>query len=120
MLHVVKKNVNITPQSPSFARNTTNTLSYMSPHPLCVQPTVFFYYLCIFLTIIGLATAGPLAYGICQTGCNAVAVACYAAAGFTFGTVTGGAGIPAVIAGCNTALGVCMAACIAAGCAPTP
>ncbi|KAG3199231.1 hypothetical protein PC128_g5441 [Phytophthora cactorum] len=34
--------------------------------------------------------AGPLAYGICQTGCNAVAAACYAAAGAVFGTVTGG------------------------------
>lgn len=33
-----------------------------------------------------LASAGPLAYGICQTGCNAVVVACYAAAGATFGT----------------------------------
>ncbi len=64
-------------------------------------------------------TAGPLAYGICQTGCNAVVVACYAAAGFTFGTVTAGAGIPAVLVGCNSALGVCMAGCIAAGFAPT-
>lgn len=63
--------------------------------------------------------AGPLAYGICQTGCNAVVVACYAGAGFTFGTVTAGAGIPAVLVGCNTALGVCMAACVAAGFAPT-
>lgn len=67
-----------------------------------------------------MAESGPLAYGICQTGCNAMVVACYAAAGFTFGTVTAGAGIPAAIVGCNSALGVCMAACIAAGFAPTP
>lgn len=33
-----------------------------------------------------IVSAGPLAYAICQTGCNAMAVACYAAAGFTFGT----------------------------------
>lgn len=33
-----------------------------------------------------IASAGPLAYGICQTGCNAVVVACYTAGGFTFGT----------------------------------
>ncbi|EFX62814.1 hypothetical protein DAPPUDRAFT_309423 [Daphnia pulex] len=64
--------------------------------------------------------AGPLAYGICQSGCNAVVVACYAAGGFTFGTVTAGAGIPAAIIACNAGLGVCMAACIAAGFAPTP
>jgi len=64
--------------------------------------------------------AGPLAYGICQTGCNGLAVACYAAAGFTFGTVTTGAGIPAVPVGCNASLGACMVTCIAAGCTPTP
>lgn len=29
--------------------------------------------------------AGPLAYGICQSVCNALAVSCYAAAGYTFG-----------------------------------
>jgi hypothetical protein len=54
---------------------------------------------------------GITAYGICQTGCNGVAVACYAAAGFTFGTVTGGVGVPASIIGCNVALGACMASC---------
>lgn len=84
----------------------------------------------IFLTVLLTASplpevfAGPLAYGICQTGCNAVVVACYAAAGFTFGTgenpkvfypikvyyylissVTAGAGVPAVIIGCNAGLG---------------
>ena len=64
--------------------------------------------------------AGPLSYGICQTGCNALAVACYAAAGFTFGTVTAGTGVPAVILGCNAGLGICMGSCIAAGFAPTP
>jgi hypothetical protein len=64
--------------------------------------------------------AGPLAYGVCQTGCNAIVVACYAAAGFTFGTVTGGAGVPASIVACNASLGTCMAACVAAGFAPTP
>jgi hypothetical protein len=31
------------------------------------------------------ATAGPLAYGLCQAGCSTVVVACYAAAGVTFG-----------------------------------
>lgn len=67
-----------------------------------------------------LASGGPLAYGICQTGCNGVAVACYAAAGFTFGTVTAGTGVPAVILGCNAALGSCMVSCVAAGFAPTP
>jgi hypothetical protein len=65
-------------------------------------------------------TAGPLSYAICQTGCNTLAVSCYAAAGFTFGTVTAGVGIPAAIMGCNAGLGVCMAACVAAGCSPIP
>ncbi|EFX79607.1 hypothetical protein DAPPUDRAFT_319502 [Daphnia pulex] len=78
--------------------------------------TLFFLFgLLPFVTV-----AGPLAYGIYQSGCNAVVVACYAAGGFTFGTVTAGAGIPAAIIACNAGLGVCMAACIAAGFAPTP
>ena len=63
---------------------------------------------------------GPAAYGICQTGCNTVWVACVAGAGGTAGVSTGGVGVPAAIAACNTAQGVCMAACIAAGLAPTP
>jgi hypothetical protein len=46
-------------------------------------------------------------------------VACYAAAGVTFGTVTAGVGTPVAIVACNAGLGVCMAACVAAGCAPT-
>ena len=64
--------------------------------------------------------AGPAAYGICQAGCAGVTVACYAAAGAVFGTVTAGAGTPAVILGCNAAFGKCSVACIAAGFAPTP
>ncbi len=81
-----------------------------------VKTVVFF----ILITIVQEADSGPLAYGICQTGCNAIVVACYAAAGYTFGTVTLGAGVPAVIIACNAGLGTCMVACIAAGCTPTP
>lgn len=66
------------------------------------------------------ANCGPLAYAICQTGCNAVVVACYAAAGFTFGTVTAGVGAPAAVVACNAALGLCMSGCVAAGFTPTP
>jgi putative effector of murein hydrolase len=70
----------------------------------------------IFLVfLVESVNTGIIGYGLCQTGCNAVAVACYAAAGFTFGTVTHGAGVPAVIVGCNAALGYCMTCCIAAG-----
>ncbi|CAN0379865.1 unnamed protein product, partial [Hapterophycus canaliculatus] len=47
----------------------------------------------------------------CFERCNGVAVACYAAAGATFGVATGGAAVPAVIVGCNSALGACMASC---------
>lgn len=89
-----------------------------------------------------IAHAGPLAYGICQTGafisrtlpqgdgsterlcdavgCNTVTVACYAGAGFVFGTVTAGVGTPAVIVACNVALGQCSAACALIALAPTP
>jgi len=47
-------------------------------------------------------------------------VACYSAAGFTFGTVTAGAGVPAAIIACNAALGTCMAGCAALLITPTP
>lgn len=73
--------------------------------------------LAIFPTAI---LAGPAAYGICQAGCSSVVVACYAGAGFTFGTVTAGAGVPAAIVACNTAYGTCQAACAAVLLAPTP
>ncbi|KAK0204044.1 hypothetical protein DFS33DRAFT_1336384 [Desarmillaria ectypa] len=69
-----------------------------------------FAFLVTSLALAPQAYAGPIAYGICQTGCNVVAVACYAAAGFTFGTVAAPAAPPAIV-GCNTALGTCSAAC---------
>lgn len=77
------------------------------------------------LVVLGLTAspqvnAGPLAYGICQTGCNALVVACYTAAGAVFGTVTVGVGTLPAIVGCNIAQGTCMAHCVAAGLAPTP
>ena len=74
----------------------------------------------VFLALPGITDGGPVAYGICQSGCNALVVSCYASAGFTFGTVTAGAGAPAAIVACNAGLGTCMAACVAAGFAPAP
>jgi hypothetical protein len=80
--------------------------------------TAIFFSIIIFMS--SCIEAGPAAYGICQAGCATVAVACYAAAGAVFGTVTAGAGTPAVILACNLAFGKCSAACIAAGFLPTP
>lgn len=73
------------------------------------------------LTSLALATsvtAGPLAYAGCQAGCSALVTACYAGAGFTFGTVAAPAA-PAAIVACNTAFGTCQAACAAALLVPT-
>lgn len=64
-------------------------------------------------------TAGPAGYGVCQAGCSAVVMACYTAAGFTWGA-TLGATAPATIIGCNTAYGACQAACAAVLLAPVP
>ncbi|KZP33060.1 hypothetical protein FIBSPDRAFT_847674 [Athelia psychrophila] len=65
------------------------------------------------------ALGGPLAYALCQTGCNGLAVACYAGAGFTMGVAIVAAP-PAIIA-CNLALGTCMATCATVALlAPTP
>ncbi|KIM37591.1 hypothetical protein M413DRAFT_448389 [Hebeloma cylindrosporum] len=64
---------------------------------------------------------GPIAYGICQTGCNAVVVACYSAAGATFGTVVAAIAAPPALLACNAALGTCSAACATVALlAPTP
>lgn len=73
------------------------------------------------LLLLSQIDAGPIGAGICYAGCAAVAVACFAAAGFTFGTVPGAviAATPA-LAACNTAFGVCEAACVAALVAPIP
>jgi hypothetical protein len=79
-----------------------------------------FLVLVLLLLSLSVVHSGPLSYAICQTGCNALAVACYGAAGVTFGTVTAGAGIPAAIVACNAGLGVCMSACVAAGLSPIP
>ena len=57
--------------------------------------------------------ASLASYGLCQTACNAGACACYGSAGFVFGTVTAGMGVPAAIITCNTILGTCMSVCAA-------
>jgi hypothetical protein len=64
-----------------------------------------FKLLLFLLSIASFVAASPLAYGICQSGCNALVVACFAAAGVTFGTVTAGAGVPAAIIACNARFG---------------
>jgi hypothetical protein len=71
------------------------------------------------LALAGHASAGPAAYGICQAGCAGVVMACYSAAGFTWGA-TLGASAPATIVACNTAFGGCQAACAAVLLAPIP
>jgi len=73
------------------------------------------------LSISSSANAGPIAAGICYAGCAAVTVACFSAAGFTFGTVPGAliAATP-VVAACNAAFGICEASFITALIVPVP
>ena len=58
------------------------------------------------------AAAGPIAYGVCQGGCAAVAMACYAAAGAVWGA-TAGVGAPPAVVACNGAFGLCSSKCAA-------
>lgn len=74
----------------------------------------------IVLTLLSVSLQGPIAAGICYSGCNAVWVACVAAAGGIAGVSTGGLGVPAAILACNAAQGVCMASCVAALLSPIP
>ncbi|KAH7066527.1 hypothetical protein FB567DRAFT_458571 [Paraphoma chrysanthemicola] len=71
------------------------------------------------LAFAGPVHAGPIGYGICQAACSAVVMACYSAAGFTWGA-TLGATAPSSILACNPAFGTCQAACAAVLLAPTP
>ncbi|OCK90052.1 uncharacterized protein K441DRAFT_666685 [Cenococcum geophilum 1.58] len=71
------------------------------------------------LTLTHFTYAGPAAYGIRQAGCAAVVMACYSAAGFTWGA-TLGVSAPASILACNAAFGTCQGACAVAFIAPTP
>ncbi|RKP17103.1 cysteine-rich protein, partial [Rozella allomycis CSF55] len=72
------------------------------------------------LGIIGLAFGGPISYGTCQAGCASVVVACYAAAGAVFGTVTLGAGAPPALIACSAAYAKCQAVCAGLLLFPTP
>lgn len=69
----------------------------------------------IALLLVSNSDAGKLAIGLCYAGCAAVTVACFAAAGFTFGTVPGAiiVATPA-LATCNAAFAACESACVAA------
>ena len=51
--------------------------------------------------------------GACVAACNVAAVACYAAAGLIFGTITAGPGAPPAALACNAALATCMQGCMA-------
>ena len=57
----------------------------------------------ITFTLIYNIQCGPVAAGICYSGCNALWVACVAAAGGVAGVSTGGVGVPAAILACNVA-----------------
>lgn len=73
------------------------------------------------LLMIQYADSGPITAGICYAACGAAVCACFALAGFTFGTVPGAiiAATPA-LAGCNAAFAACEAACMAALVVPSP
>jgi hypothetical protein len=73
----------------------------------------------ILLVFATTASAGPIGYGICQGGCAAVVMACYSAAGFTWGA-TLGATAPATVIACNAAYGTCQATCAAVLLLPFP
>ncbi|KAJ7669782.1 hypothetical protein B0H17DRAFT_1209537 [Mycena rosella] len=77
--------------------------------------------LIVALTAVPAVQGGLISYGLCQTGCNALAVACYAGAGLVFGTVVASPAAPAAALACNVALGQCSAMCATVALlAPTP
>ena len=84
------------------------------------NPTKVTMFLAILLLLgSGTAEAGPVAWGICQTACNAAWVACLAGAGITAGVAAPPA-LLGVAATCSTAQGACMVLCTPFMVAPTP
>lgn len=73
----------------------------------------------LLLLLSATAQAGPITYGTCQAGCAAVVMACYSAAGFTWGA-TAGLSAPASIIACNGAFGTCQSVCAGLLLIPTP
>ena len=73
----------------------------------------------LILLSCGSTDAGPIAWGACQTACNAAWVACLAGAGLTAGVAAPPA-LVGVAATCSTAQGACMALCTPFLVAPTP
>ena len=62
---------------------------------------------------------GPVGYGVCQGGCAGIVMACYGAAGYTWGATLGATAPPTIVA-CNAAFGACQAKCALVLLAPTP
>jgi hypothetical protein len=81
---------------------------------------LFNKYVLVLAALAPSVSAGPIAYGLCQSGCATVVMACYTAGGFTWGA-TLGATAPVTILACNSAFGVCSATCATVALlAPTP
>ena len=78
----------------------------------------------ILIVLLLLAQCGEssiIATGICYAGCAGIVTVCFAAAGFTFGTVPIAVitATPA-LAACNSAFAACMKACTVALAVPVP
>ncbi|KAH3938962.1 hypothetical protein HBI25_188780 [Parastagonospora nodorum] len=105
-------------RSSTFAINNKATLATLESFEMKLATTTVTTAATAAL-LVSMVSAGPIGYGICQAGCSAVVMACYSAAGFTWGAVLG-ATAPATIVVCNTASGTCHAACAAVLLGPTP
>jgi hypothetical protein len=62
--------------------------------------------------LASIVSAGPIGYGLRQASSSGVVMACYFAAGFTWGA-TLGTTAPASIILCNSSCGACQTACAA-------
>ena len=65
----------------------------------------------LLMAILPVTEQEPIAPCPCYARCNAIWVACYAAAGATAGTVLLSDASPLALLACNAAQGTCLAAC---------
>lgn len=79
-----------------------------------VQILIFF----ILSTLICSCYAESLSLTVCQCGCRALLIACYASAKFASELVTGHGSASFAMLFCKTSFGTCISTCTATGCAP--
>lgn len=105
-----------------LSKCSCNRFGFVSAYQYSIMANVWLLLLAGLLMTSSYGEAGPMAAGICTTGCVAMTVACYSAAGVVFfGTpIISVLALTPALAACNANFGACETGCVAAFLSPTP